>query len=114
MTPLPTGTVTFLFTDIEGSTNLARNFPDAWPVIQARHHALLENAISTHHGVIFQTIGDEINAAFGTALDALTAALEAQASLALRRLGGHSVHARAHGPAHGACQAAMQANTRVT
>ena len=81
MAQLPTGTVTFLFTDIEGSTKLARNFADAWPVIQARHHALLETAITTHHGVIFQTIGDEIDAAFGTALEALKAALEAQVAL---------------------------------
>ena len=81
MALLPTGTVTFLFTDIEGSTRLARNFPDAWPAIQARHHALLETAISTHHGYIFQTIGDEIDAAFETALEALNAALEAQYAL---------------------------------
>jgi predicted ATPase/class 3 adenylate cyclase len=77
----PTGTVTFLYTDIEGSTKLARNFPDTWPGIQARHHALLETAIAKHHGYLFQTIGDEFHAAFGTALEALDAALEAQHSL---------------------------------
>jgi class 3 adenylate cyclase len=77
----PTGTVTFLFTDIEGSTKLVRDFPDAWPAIQTRHHALLERAITMHHGVIFQRIGDEIDAAFGTALEALNAALEAQVTL---------------------------------
>ena len=81
MALLPTGTVTFLFTDIEGSTKLARNYPGDWPTIQARHHALLETAITSHQGYIFQTIGDEFNAAFGTALDALAAALAAQYAL---------------------------------
>jgi predicted ATPase/class 3 adenylate cyclase len=81
MAVLPTGTVTFLYTDIEGSTKLARSFPDAWPATQARHQALLETAITTHHGYIFQTIGDELHAAFETALEALNAALEAQHSL---------------------------------
>ena len=80
-TLLPTGTVTFLFTDIEGSTKLARKFPDAWPMIQARHHALLQTAITTHQGYIFRTIGDEIDAAFETALDALAAAVAAQYAL---------------------------------
>jgi len=81
MAQLPTGTVTFLYTDIEGSTQLARTFPDAWPQAQARHHALLETAIATRHGVIFRTVGDEVNAAFETALDALAAALAAQVAL---------------------------------
>ena len=78
---LPTGTVTFLYTDIEGSTNLARRFPDAWPMIEARHHALLHSAIITHRGYIFRTIGDEFDAAFETAFDALEAALAAQYAL---------------------------------
>jgi hypothetical protein len=37
----PTGTVTFLFTDIEGNTKLAQAYPAAWPALQARHHAIL-------------------------------------------------------------------------
>ena len=77
----PTGTVTFLFTDIEGSTKLARKYPDVWPMIQARHNALCETAITTHQGYIFHTIGDEFNAAFETALDALAAAIAAQYAL---------------------------------
>jgi predicted ATPase/class 3 adenylate cyclase/Tfp pilus assembly protein PilF len=81
MTVRPTGTVTFLFTDIEGSTNLARSFPEDWPGLQARHYAILEEAITAHHGVIFRTVGDEVNAAFPTALDALAAALAAQNAL---------------------------------
>ncbi len=78
---LPTGTVTFLFTDIEGSTNLARRFPDIWPAIEARHRALMEKAIFSHQGYIFREIGDELNAAFQTAVDALEAALAAQRAL---------------------------------
>ena len=114
MALLPTGTVTFLYTDIEGSTKLARNFPDAWPMIQARHHALLETAITTQHGYIFQTIGDEFHAAFETALEALAAALAAQHCLACRRLGGDWIAPRAHGPAYRACQRPVPAITRVT
>ena len=79
--PIPTGTVTFLFTDIEGSTKLARKYPDAWPSIQARHHALLETAISAHQGHIFGTNGDEFYTAFETASDSLAAAVAAQVAL---------------------------------
>jgi class 3 adenylate cyclase len=81
MAQLPTGTVTFLFTDIEGSTKLARQYPDVWTTIQERHYTVLQIAITTHQGYVFQTIGDETNAAFETALDALAAALDAQRAL---------------------------------
>ncbi len=81
MTPVPSGTVTFLFTDMAGSTKLARKFPDTWPAIQARHSTLLRAAFTTHQGYIFQVIGDEIDAAFATAADALAAALAAQHAL---------------------------------
>lgn len=81
MAPLPSGTVTFLFTDIEGSTKLAQKYPHVWPTTQARHDALLRNAITSFRGYIFTTIGDEFNAAFETAHDALSAALAAQYAL---------------------------------
>ena len=45
MTSNPTGTVTFLFTDIENSTKLAREYPESWDITQARHHAILREAI---------------------------------------------------------------------
>ena len=48
MNALPSGTVTFLFTDIEGSTRLFQQHPDAMKVAIARHHALLEHAIGTN------------------------------------------------------------------
>lgn len=81
MAQLPTGTVTFLFTDIEGSTKLARKSQDSWPLIQARHHSLLQAAITEHHGYVYRTIGDEFQAVFETAFDALEAALAAQDAL---------------------------------
>src|SRR5919199_4549494 len=74
----PTGTVTFLFTDIENSTDLAQRYPDAWPVLLARHHALLQQAIQAHHGYVFHIVGDGFHVACHTAPDALGAALAAQ------------------------------------
>jgi predicted ATPase/class 3 adenylate cyclase len=84
----PTGTVTFLFTDIEGSTKLARKLAEAWPIIQAKHNALLQAAFTTHQGYVFQSIGDELDAAFETASDALIAALTAQRALNTEDWGG--------------------------
>ncbi|NTU80280.1 MAG: tetratricopeptide repeat protein [Chloroflexales bacterium] len=77
----PTGTVTFLFTDIEGSTWLWEQHPDAMSVALAAHDALLHRAIAEHHGYTFKTVGDAFYAAFATAPDALRAALTAQRQL---------------------------------
>ena len=77
----PTGTVTFLFTDIEGSTTLWEKFPDAMAVAQARHDQILRDAIESNHGYIFQCIGDAFCAAFHNAGDALCAAMQSQAGL---------------------------------
>jgi len=74
----PSGTVTFLFTDIEGSTRLAQKYPNAMPGLLARHNEILNHAIQSHDGCVFQTAGDAFYAAFSSALDALNAALEAQ------------------------------------
>src|SRR5512142_836804 len=81
MNNIPSGTVTFLFTDVEGSTQLARQHPDAMPLALARHHALLHEAITAHHGYVFLIVGDEFEVAFPTATDALAAALAAQRTL---------------------------------
>jgi predicted ATPase/class 3 adenylate cyclase len=81
MDTLPTGTVTFLFTDIEGSTTLAQQFPAEMPALLARHHAILHQAIQAHHGHVFQITGDAFCAAFSTASDSLQAALDAQRGL---------------------------------
>lgn len=67
MSVLPTGTVTFLFTDIEGSTRLAERRPAAFPAAQARHDALVPHSIESHAGHVFQTIGEAFCAAFDTA-----------------------------------------------
>ena len=74
----PSGTVTFLFTDIEGSTALAQKYPDAMPALLARHHAILHQAVGAHQGFVFQIIGDAFCVAFHNAGDAVNAALEAQ------------------------------------
>ena len=77
----PSGTVTFLFTDIEGSTRLAQEHPTEMPELLARHNAILSQSIETHHGFVFRIIGDSFSAAFDTASDALSAAVEAQRRL---------------------------------
>lgn len=77
----PSGTVTFLFTDIEGSTRLAQEHPGEMPELLAHHNAILNQAIESYHGFVFQVIGDSFSAAFHTASDALHAALEAQRKL---------------------------------
>ena len=77
----PSGTVTFLFTDIEGSTIIAQKYPDQWEALRERHHAILHTAIESHNGIIFQDVGDGFCAAFHTAPQALQAALQAQRDL---------------------------------
>ena len=81
MAGVPSGTVTFLFTDIEGSTMLSQEHPDAMPALLARHHEILNQAIETQGGYVFQIVGDSFTAAFHSASDALNAALNAQQSL---------------------------------
>ena len=77
----PTGTVTFLFTDIEGSTKLWEHNPQAMQTALARHDELLRLAIEERGGYVFKTVGDAFCAAFPTAPDALEAALSAQRTL---------------------------------
>jgi class 3 adenylate cyclase len=82
-----TGTVTFLFTDIEESTKLWQLHPEAMGTALSRHHALLKEAITVHGGYIFQIIGDAFCAAFSTAQDGLLAAMKAQRALAAETWG---------------------------
>jgi class 3 adenylate cyclase len=77
----PTGTVTFLFTDIEGSTKLWERSPEAMSHALARHDKILRETIEIHGGHVFKTVGDAFCAAFSTATDALKAALESQRRL---------------------------------
>jgi predicted ATPase/class 3 adenylate cyclase len=77
----PAGTLTFLFTDIEGSTRLWEQNSYAMSEFLARRDAALRRAILAHHGRIFKTAGDSFYAAFARASDALAAALCAQRAL---------------------------------
>ena len=79
--PLPAGTVTFLFTDIEGSTRLWESQPAAMQAALPRHDALVRQCVAGHGGHVFKTGGDAFCAAFHTAADAVAAALEAQRAL---------------------------------
>ncbi len=81
MADFPTGTVTLLFTDIEGSTRLWEAHASAMRAALARHDALLRHCIEDHDGHVFKTGGDAFCAAFHTAPDALASALEAQRAL---------------------------------
>jgi predicted ATPase/class 3 adenylate cyclase len=81
MSDLPRGTVTFLFTDIEGSTRLWEDGRSTMSEALERHDNILQQAISDSGGVIFSTGGDGLAAAFERAPDALRAALDAQARL---------------------------------
>jgi class 3 adenylate cyclase len=67
MGDLPSGTVTFLFTDLEGSTRLWEEDADAMRVAVARHDVQLESAITRHAGAVFSRMGDGMAAAFASA-----------------------------------------------
>lgn len=79
---LPTGTVTLLFTDVEGSTQRWEQRPDAMTDALRRHDSLMRAAIEAHGGHVFKTIGDAFCAAFWRAPEAVAAALDAQRALA--------------------------------
>jgi predicted ATPase/class 3 adenylate cyclase len=78
---LPSGTVTFLFTDIEGSTRLWEQHPRTMPSALARHDAIVRQAIAVQDGVVYKVIGDAFQAAFATVPAACAAALAAQRAL---------------------------------
>src|SRR5579863_490706 len=82
MSELPTGTVTFLFTDIEGSTTRWEHHPEAMRAAIARHDALLRSVITAHGGFVFKMMGDAVYAVFARAPDAMTAALAGQRDVA--------------------------------
>jgi predicted ATPase/class 3 adenylate cyclase len=78
---LPRGTVTFLFTDIAGSTALWERDRAAMREAVDRQLAILQSLITAHHGVLYKTIGDGTQAAFASAEDALRAAVASQRAL---------------------------------
>ncbi|MBK8380588.1 MAG: tetratricopeptide repeat protein [Ignavibacteria bacterium] len=77
----PTGTVTFLFTDIEGSTKLSQNFPETLPEALDKHHSILTEAVESNNGFVFKIIGDAFCCVFQNAEDAVKAAVDAQIKL---------------------------------
>src|SRR5262245_19257522 len=79
---LPSGTVTFLFTDIEGSTQLGAQNAQTMGAVIARHETILRDVIAHTGGVVFKTVGDAIYAAFASALDAVRAAVDGQWAIA--------------------------------
>lgn len=81
MAGLPAGTVTFLFTDVEGSTRLLERHPEAYAAAIVRHYAILRDAVEAHGGCVFETVGDAVYAAFPAATDAVAAALHGQHEL---------------------------------
>src|SRR5438046_1926442 len=81
MSALPTGTVTFLFTDIEGSTRLLHELGDAYAGVLAEHRRVLREAFARHGGVEVDTQGDAFFIAFARASDALAAARDAADAL---------------------------------
>ncbi len=75
---LPSGTVTFLFTDIEGSTQLWEKYPEAMKDALARHDSILREAIESNAGYVIKTTGDGIHGVFAKAVDAVRATFVAQ------------------------------------
>ena len=92
--PLPSGVVTFFFTDIEGSTKLLHELGDAYAGALHEHRRILREAFEAHGGVEVDTQGDAFFVAFARASDAVAAAADAQRGLAggaiAVRMGLHS------------------------
>ena len=82
MSEMPSGTVTFLFTDLEGSTRLWEEHPEAMRPALARHDEILRETVAAHDGHIVKTTGDGMHAVFATARDALDTAVAVQRELA--------------------------------
>jgi predicted ATPase/class 3 adenylate cyclase len=84
---LPQGTVTFLFTDLEGSTRRWEAHPQQMRDALARHNTIVRGAVESHGGVVFSTMGDGMAAVFASARDAVRAVLAAQQALAAEAWG---------------------------
>jgi len=78
MASLPSGTVTFVFSDVEGSTALLKQLGDGYADVLADHRRLMRERFGAHGGVEIDTQGDAFFFAFPRARDAVTAAVEAQ------------------------------------
>jgi class 3 adenylate cyclase len=112
MTSLPTGTVTFLFTDIEGSTRLLQELGDRYEDVETQHARILREAIADGGGTEVRTEGDSFFAVFPTPTGALEATIRAQRALAEEawprgepvrvRMGMHTGEGRTGGSGSGA------------
>src|SRR6202158_4884008 len=91
---LPSGTVTFLFTDIEGSTRLWETQRAAMQQALAHHDAIMRDAIESNDGYLVKTTGDGVHAAFAIAADAIAACLAAQRALKARAWGELRIKSR--------------------
>ena len=83
----PTGDLTFLFTDIEGSSQLWEKHPQAMAAALKQHDTLMRGIFAEHRGHVFKTMGDAFCVAFGSPLDAAAAARAAQRQLAAETWG---------------------------
>jgi predicted ATPase/class 3 adenylate cyclase len=91
----PSGTVTFLLTDLEGSTRMWEQDPVAMKAAMVRHDEILEQTVAAHRGHVFARMGDGMATAFATARDAVCAAAAFQQALAAEPWGtAHSLRAR--------------------
>jgi class 3 adenylate cyclase len=79
---MPSGTVTFLFTDIEGGTRRWQEEPEPMSVAVTRHDDILRDGIAQHRGVVFKTVADAFCVAFASVDEAVAAALDTQIALA--------------------------------
>lgn len=77
----PTGYVTFLFTDIEGSTKLAQEFPETIHSALERHNSIINDAVESNNGFVFEIVGDAFCCAFENTNDAIKAAIDIQINL---------------------------------
>jgi len=95
MAQLPEGTVTFLFTDIEGSTRLVQDLGERFRPVLEIHHSILRRAIVAHHGIEVSTEGDAFFAVFSSAVHAMNATIDAQRELAATDWPDHlGIHVR--------------------
>jgi class 3 adenylate cyclase len=95
MTSLPSGTVTFVFSDIEGSTGLLKRLGDGYGELIAEHRRIVRDALGAHDGVEIDTQGDSFFYAFARARDAVAGAVAVQRAHAEREWpGGEQVRVR--------------------
>ena len=81
MNPSRAGTVSLLFTDMDGSTRLLEQLGDAYATLLADHHTIMDEVLSTHGGTRVDAAGDGLFVSFASAREALVACIDAQRPL---------------------------------